>query len=100
MGHLRAVAFEDGAVAVAEVARVNHQGAVAGLDQVSAGRIHRQGARSCDDKGLPIRGKEHLAHALDGLSEGFHEGGRQVTGGGGAHRFEHSRLEFDRPGDH
>ena len=83
--HLRAVAFEDDANAVAKVTGIDHQGAVAGLHQVGAGGIHAQRARTRQHEGLPVRALEDLAGALQRLPEGLDEVGRQVAGGRRAH---------------
>ena len=100
LAHLGAVPFQDGRVAVAKVAGIDHQGPVAGLDKVCRSDVHGQRTRPGDDKRLSAGAQPYLAHPFQRLAKHFDEIGSDVAGCGHAHRPQDLRRELDGTGDH
>lgn len=67
--------------AVTEVARVQNQGVLAGLDEVGADEVPTEGAGTGDDEGLGggVGGPEKLAEKGERLAEGRDEAGASVA---------------------
>ena len=100
MGHPGTVAGQNITHPVAKIPGIDHQHLVAGLHQVGSSGIHGKRAGTGDDKGLTIRGKEHLAHPLQGLPKGLNKIGGNVACGWRAHCRQDRWFKFNRSGDH
>ncbi len=100
LSDLCAVAFQNGANAVAKIAGVDHQRGVSRLDQIGAGGIHAEGAGTRQHKRLAVGALEEGAGALQRLTKGFDKLGRQVAGGGRAQRGKHSRVKLNGTRNH
>ena len=96
----RALALEDRAHAVAEVAGVDHHGALAGIDQVRGRDLHRQRAAARDHERLRAGRQKDLARAAERAPERLRERAVHVPALRLRQRAQHVGVELDGPRDH
>ena len=96
----RALALEDRAHAIAEVAGVDHHGALAGIDQVRGRDLHRQRAAAGDHERLRAGREKDLARAAERAPERLRERAVHVPALRLRQRAQHVGVELDGPRDH
>jgi hypothetical protein len=96
----RALALEDRAHAVAEIAGVDHHRALAGIDQVRGRNLHRQRAAARDHERLRAGCQKDLARAAERAPERLRERAVHVPALRLRQRAQHVGIELDGPRDH
>ncbi len=96
----RALALEDRAHAIAEVAGVDHHGALAGVDEVRRRDLHGQRAAAGDHERLRARREKDLPRAAERAPERLRERAVHVPALRLGQRAQHVGVELDGTGDH